>query len=105
MPKRLSIAIDPALCERVGCYKLGERGANMDFELKGVFPLQRSVELKVDTTDLGIALLGTNKLTIGELKAVMGCCMREWKHRGLTLEDYSKGGENDTNKAGKQADH
>ena len=28
MPKRLSIEIDPALCERVGCYKLDERGAN-----------------------------------------------------------------------------
>ena len=60
------------------------------FELKGVYPLQRSVTLKVETSDLGIALMGTNRLTIGELKASIGSLLMEWKHRGLTKEEYFK---------------
>lgn len=55
-----------------------------------IYPVQRSVVLNIESSDLGIAVLGTSRLTNGELKAAIGCLCVEWRKRGKTIEDFNK---------------
>lgn len=60
------------------------------FELEGVYPANRSITLTVETCGLGIAVLGTDKLTEKELRTVAEIMMVELNHRKTQLNEAVK---------------